>query len=298
MAQAKVEGTKLQAYRLEDICAAKNNANTNVIHWSLTDKDSTPSEYNWEIVRRPLMYRLAAVLTAVLSILSLLGVICSMHGVSNNVSVYFLAVHNDSSSTGGIVIFILLTLGYTTYLTTWALFQTKVSAANELVPGRTTPEALSFNVRMVARLAAPLAFFYLGWISENGMKEGDWLYNDAPNAYITETQEIIDPVTGIPSFQNVTISVNNGISMPSAFSKFYQLKNVSHNYLSSSSLVSVWLTTFTYLFVDGCFPKSLRNSLSYHLVHRHVSLPHQRLQSFVGVDQVGQLSIRCTNRHG
>jgi hypothetical protein len=39
----------------------------------------------------------------------------------------------------------------------------------ELVPRRTTPESLSFNVRMCARLAAPLAFFYLGWISENGM---------------------------------------------------------------------------------------------------------------------------------
>ena len=34
--------------------------------------------------------------------------------------------------------------------------------------GQTTPEALSFNVRMCVRLAAPLAFFYLGWISENG----------------------------------------------------------------------------------------------------------------------------------
>lgn len=39
-----------------------------------------------------------------------------------------------------------------------------------LSSGRTTPEALSFNVRMVARLAAPLAFFYLGWISENGIR--------------------------------------------------------------------------------------------------------------------------------
>lgn len=32
----------------------------------------------------------------------------------------------------------------------------------ELVPFKTTPESLSFNVRMCARLAAPLAFFYLG----------------------------------------------------------------------------------------------------------------------------------------
>ena len=126
MSQAKVEGTKLLAYRLEDIVAAKNNPNTNVIHWSLTDKDSSPSDYNWEIVYRPMLYRVAAVFTAVLSILSLLGVICSMHGVSNSVSVYYLAVHSDSATTGGIVFFILLTLGYTTYLTTWALFQMKI----------------------------------------------------------------------------------------------------------------------------------------------------------------------------
>ena len=51
----------------------------------------------------------------------------------------------------------------------------------ELVPYKTTPESLSFNVRMVARLAAPLAFFYLGWLSENGIKPGDWSDNQAPS---------------------------------------------------------------------------------------------------------------------
>lgn len=36
------------------------------------------------------------------------------------------------------------------------------SGLMELVPHSTSPEGLSFNVRMCARLAAPLAFFYLG----------------------------------------------------------------------------------------------------------------------------------------
>ena len=65
----------------------------------------------------------------------------------------------------------------------------------ELVPYKTTPESLSFNVRMVARLAAPLAFFYLGWISENGIKDGPWTANNAPS---------------IITYRNVTINQQNG----------------------------------------------------------------------------------------
>ena len=64
----------------------------------------------------------------------------------------------------------------------------------ELVPYKTTPESLSFNVRMVARLAAPLAFFYLGWISENGIKDGPWTANNAPS---------------IITYRNVTINQQN-----------------------------------------------------------------------------------------
>ena len=220
MAQAKSETTKLRAYELEDICAAKNKEGAKVIHWSLTDKDSTEKEYNWHIKTRPILLKIAAILCLTLSILSFLGVICSMKGVSNNVSAYFLAVHNDNASVGGIVVFILLTLGYTVYITFWALTEMRFSDANQLVPGSTTPEALSFNVRMVARLAAPLAFFYLGWISENGIRAGSWNYNDAPTLYYSNTTII----NGIPTIVNVTESQT--IFMPSAFSKFYQLSNV------------------------------------------------------------------------
>ena len=162
MAQAKVEGTKVLAYNLEDIVAAKNNPDKRTIYWSLLDKEGTESEYNYEIFRKPILLKIASVLCMVLSVLSFLGVICSMTGVDNNVSVYFLAVHNDNVRPAGIVVFILITLGYTVYLATWSIFQIKLSANCELVPSRSTPEALSFNVRMIARLAAPMAFFYLG----------------------------------------------------------------------------------------------------------------------------------------
>lgn len=167
MAQAKVEGTKLLAYNLEDIVAAKNNPDKRTISWSLLDKEGTESEYNYELFYKPILLKFASVLCMVLSVLSFLGVICSMTGVDNNVSVYFLAVHNDNVRPSGIVLFILVTLGYTVYLATWSIFQIKLSANSELVPSRSTPEALSFNVRMIARLAAPLAFFYLGrfWLS-------------------------------------------------------------------------------------------------------------------------------------
>lgn len=226
MSQAKVEGTKILAYRLEDIVTAKNNPNTDVIHWSLTDKDSTPQDYKWQIVYKPILLKVASVLTGILSFLSFLGVVCSMKGVSNNVSPYFLAVHSSASTPASICIFIFLTFGYTIYITTWSIFQMKISAACELVPGRTTPEALSFNVRMVARLAAPLAFFYLGWISENGIRSGSWTDNDAPSIIQLQNVSYYNTTTNSTIYQMMNESVSQSISMPSAFSNFYQLQSV------------------------------------------------------------------------
>lgn len=226
MSQEKVEGTKMLAYRLEDIVAAMDNPSATVVHWSLINKDSTEGEYKWETVYKPVLYKIAAVFCATLSILSFLGVVCSMKGVSNGVSPYFLAVHDDAATTAGITIFILITFGYTVYIATWAIFQIKTSAAAELVPGRTTPEALSFNVRMVARLAAPLAFFYLGWISENGIRTGSWLYNDGPMVNGTMIATTIDPLTNATVTYNTTVLVSGAINMPSGFSNFYALQNI------------------------------------------------------------------------
>ena len=95
----------------------------------------------------------------------------------------------------------------------------------ELVPYKTTPESLSFNVRMVARLAAPLAFFYLGWISENGIKDGPWTANNAPS---------------IITYRNVTIPNINQTYSPSVF----QTVQPSPVFVPSASILPSYLPTF------------------------------------------------------
>ena len=231
MAEAKVDVTKLLAYKLEDIVAAKNangGKGSEVIRWTLSDSDSTRNEYWWHSKIKPLLLKVAAVIFCFLSLFSFLGVICSMAGVSGNVSVYYLAVHNSQASTGGVAIFVLITLGYVTYITTWSLFQIRLAGFMELVPYRTTPESLSFNVRMIARLAAPLAFFYLGWINENGIKTGSWQYNNAPDLIQ------FGNVTYNGTVYYVQTTTTQSIFMPSAFSNFYQLQSVVAIQVSSN----------------------------------------------------------------
>jgi hypothetical protein len=175
MSQAKVESTKRIAYYLEDLIEAKKRPDgVKRIFWSLSGHESNERDYMWHIIYLPLLYKLYAVFVAVCSIFSFLGVICSMKGVNSNVSVYYTIVHSPTSTPAGIVIFVFCTLGYATYVTFWSLFQIRLEGFVELVPACTTPEALSFNVRMVGRLAAPLAFFYLGWVSESGLRSGAW----------------------------------------------------------------------------------------------------------------------------
>lgn len=273
MSQAKVEGTKLLAYTLEDICAAKNNTEASVIRWSLLGKDSSTWDYNWEISYKPLLRKLGAIFFLVLSILSFLGVICSMSGVDSSVSVYYLAVHSDSVRPAGIVLFILLTLGYTVYITTWAIFQMKFGANMELVPNRTTPEALSFNVRMIARLAAPLAFFYLGkppysplpaplisttgWISENGLRTGSFTKNDAPTIY-NDTSILLFNVTSNSTYWgNSSVILSDAEDMPSAFSNFYQLQNIHTVQQVFGTIFPIVLFVVLGLFVLNIFNRLL-----------------------------------------
>ena len=236
--------TKLLAYHLEDLTKAKNRTDgVRQIEWSLTGKLGSRSEYQWYIVYRPLFLKMCSLLSFLMSAFSLLGVICSMDGVTSDVSVYFHAVHNPEATATGIAIFILLSLGYTTYVTLWALFQIRsvcsqirgaiilavipslpalrfsqinseffflhlrrLAGFMELVPYKTTPESLSFNVRMVARLAAPLAFFYLGWISENGIKDGPWTANEAPSVTTTYNITLPNTVANKTSTYNHTYS--------------------------------------------------------------------------------------------
>jgi hypothetical protein len=229
MSQEKVEVTKMLCYKLEDIIEAKEKGNATTIHWTLSDTESTPFMYNWEIKYRPVLLKIAAVLFLSLSLFSFLGVINSMKGVSQNTSVYFLAVHGGET-VGGITLFILVTLGYVTYLTTWALFQMRLAGLMELVPHRTTPESLSFNVRRITGFAAPLAFFYLGWLNENGIKTGPYLYNDAAE----------DP-----------------IFMPSAFSHFYQIQSVYIIKQTFGTIFPVLLVVLMFLFTTNIFNRAL-----------------------------------------
>ena len=154
MAQGAIGETKMLAYQLEDLVKAKNGAEK-VIHWSLTNTESTPAEYNWYIFWKPTFLQLASLCCYVLSAFSIVGVICSMDGVPSTASLYFVTVHDASATPAGIASFVLFSLGYATYVSFWALFQIRLAGFMELVPFKTTPESLSFNVRMVARLSAP-----------------------------------------------------------------------------------------------------------------------------------------------
>ena len=143
------------------------------IKWSFKPEGSH-REWLWYTKIQPIIYRVCAVLSGCLSILSYLGVISGMQGVSNSASPYSIAVHDDKATGTGITVFVLLTLGYTCYVVMWALFEMKISSIMELVTNQGTwPLSMSFNARMVARLAAPLAFFYLGWVHENQTKGND-----------------------------------------------------------------------------------------------------------------------------
>ncbi len=211
VAQNNVENVKKIAYLMEDLVAAKNrNDSSEKIHWSLTDTDSTAAEYIWYIKKRPLMCRVLAVVTGIMSFLSFLGVMCSMNGVNPSSNMFFVAVHGSNPSKGGIAIFIFLTLGYCVYVAMWALFQMRLGGQMNLIKGRTTPSSLIFNCKMILKLSAPIAFFYLGWLGENGLHSGDYLYGD------------------------------NQL-MLSAFSHFYQLQSVSIIKGSFGTLFPVFL---------------------------------------------------------
>lgn len=219
MAQSKVLATEQRAYMLKDLCESKKQGRSTIL-WSLKNKESTKFEYTWFIVIKPILYKLLAVFLVMLSLFSILGVICSMAGVPNVTSPYFLATHNAQTA-GGIVVFIWFSLGYTTYVSLWALFQIRVSGFVELVPFRTSPESLSFNARMCIRLAAPLAFFYLGWIAENGLKTGSWVeFNQNVITYVPTNSTLTNSTY-------VAIESKKTVLMLSAFSRFYNIQAIA-----------------------------------------------------------------------
>eukprot|EP00602_Paraphysomonas_sp_CaronLab_P001506 CAMPEP_0185028822 /NCGR_PEP_ID=MMETSP1103-20130426/14844_1 /TAXON_ID=36769 /ORGANISM="Paraphysomonas bandaiensis, Strain Caron Lab Isolate" /LENGTH=700 /DNA_ID=CAMNT_0027563365 /DNA_START=809 /DNA_END=2911 /DNA_ORIENTATION=+ len=175
MAQGKVEEAKVSAYRYEDIIAAMcREDGVRRIQWSFT-AESSEAEYMWEVKYKPLLYRAGAVMASCLSVFSYLGILGTMPNVARVISVYYHAVHDNDATGAWICLFVLLTLVYTTYVAMWSIFQMRIADMMELLPGqKTAPNSLSVNARVCAKFAAPLCFFYLGWIFENGTKTGVW----------------------------------------------------------------------------------------------------------------------------
>ena len=223
MAQSRLETTQMGAYDLEDLCQAYRNKDKQTkIRWSLKNVESTPEEFTWLVITRPLYCKITAIFFAVLSVFSFLGIIGSFGGGARTASLYFLTVHHPSTSEyntiTGIVIFVFITLTYPILVTTWALFQLR-GLGFELVPHRTTPEALSACYRILGGLTFPLCFFYLGWMAENGIEDGQWLMYMKP-----QNQSV--PVIGI----NGTVLHNRWeevyLPMPPAFTNFYPLGEI------------------------------------------------------------------------
>lgn len=175
MAQQRINKIQSHAYFLEDLIKASTEMDSNkTVVWSFKPEGSR-YEYMWYIKVQPILYRFGAVICGIVSLLSYLGVIGSIGGVPLQTSPYYVAVHDNTTTGSGITIFVLLTLGYACYVTMWALFEMKIAGIMELVDNKGTwPLSMSFNARMVARLSAPLAFFYLGWVHENGVTQGQF----------------------------------------------------------------------------------------------------------------------------
>ena len=224
-AQAKLDSIKLKAYRNEDIIAAMDRTDgVKSISWTVRSEESSEKEYNWYIYYRPILLKVSAVGAGILSILSFLGIIGSIDGVTRSTSPYYSLIQRENLDEVTIVFVIFMTLGYAAAVTAWALFQIKFSSDLEMVPYRTTPTSLCFNARMMAQLTPPLAFFYLGWIAENGLRTGDWIDNQG------------DPP----------------ISMQNAFVQFYQV-SVVPGIGDLSVTFPIILFAIVFLFITGLF---------------------------------------------
>ena len=207
-AQAKLDSIKLKAYRNEDIIAAMDRTDgVKSISWTVKGVESTEKEFNWFMYYRPYLLKLSAIGAAILSLLSFLGIIGSINGVSSNTSPYYDLIQRENLDEVTIVFVIFMTLGYAAAVTAWALFQIKFSSDLEMVPYRTTATSLCFNARMMAQLTPPLAFFYLGWIAENGLRSGDWLNNQGePPIYMENAFVQFYQVSVIPGVGDLSVT--------------------------------------------------------------------------------------------
>lgn len=176
MAKGKVEEAKINAYYYEDLLESMSRTDgVRRIKWSF-GPESTENGFLYHMYIRPYAFKLLSLICIAMSVFSALGVVGTMSGVGKSVSVYATIIHDDNTSGVGICVFVIFTLFYPAYVTTWSIFQMKIARIMELLPNRkTTAPSLSVNSRAVIRLSTPLAFFYLGWAFENGIKDGSWL---------------------------------------------------------------------------------------------------------------------------
>lgn len=168
MSQRKVEELQYTAYFLEDVISSIDSGSGS-IKWSFK-KESSNSEYIWYTKLQPIVCKFFGIFFGIVSLFSYLGVLGSINGKLLNGSVYNVIVHSNNTSGAGIVIFTMLTLGYLCYVAMFSLFEMKISGIMELVGNNGTWVGnMSFHSRFVARFIAPLCFFYLGFIGENGI---------------------------------------------------------------------------------------------------------------------------------
>lgn len=215
----KVEELEKEAFFLEDIINAIDN-NLNEITWTNPPKYNINKsvEYYYYTKVHHVLCKILAILFFVTSLFSFLGVFGSIKGIPLETSVYFVILHDNEATGTGIVIFTLLTLGYACYVAMWALYEMKITGIMELVNNHGTwPISMSFHARMVARLVAPLVFFYLGWIHENQDIGGNFEKN----------------IDGVPIF--------------TAFSKFYQIQVVPILGNSFSTFFPIFMLCVSFL---------------------------------------------------
>jgi len=227
IAQGRMETTKKMYYYLDDVCNAKiRSDNIRRIKWSFKP-EGNEWEYKMHTKYYPLSLKVMSIICLSLSLFCYLGIIGSMTGHKSHVSPFSLAIHDNGSSSVGIAVLALLTMGYTCYVTMWSVFQMRIADMMELQPNQQTyPKSLSVSCRACSRLATPVAFYYLGWVFENGVEAGDWMnvasVIDLPASSNTSTLSFSSSSLSSATASNTTISTE----ATTAFSQFYQIQVV------------------------------------------------------------------------
>jgi|SaaInlStandDraft_4_1057021.scaffolds.fasta_scaffold03755_4 hypothetical protein len=171
----------------EDLIESGDDTNVfKLLEWSLKPEGSH-IQYVWYLKILPVLYKILSIVCAILSCCSYLGIIGIINNFPYDITPYFIVTHNSNTSPNALIIFIIVTINYACIVTTWALFQMRISKYVELIGHNSTwPIPMSLNSRFFSSLTCPLAFFYLGWIHENGIT-----YDTFVNSYSNEKINVV-----------------------------------------------------------------------------------------------------------